>query len=204
MGQTGRIRSLGSLGRLRWRGWQDSGSKRKQVHQLLSSLQRCLRSWFQTLLQIRVVSRVAIEIWGWGRSLGREGGEDDCSSPARQEPGNSDPVRPQGFWEGGPTASESCCLPGEVGILGLSLRERPRTPNRPLRGPRGAAGGEGALAQDSALLQRVPASGPLPSLLLHLDCPSPIRWPMAGFSGSFGFQAHGHLLRPHFPDHFSV
>lgn len=71
------------------------------MHQLLWSLQRCLCSQFQTLLQIRVVSRVAMEIWGWGRSLGREGGEDACSSPARQEPGNSDPVQPQGFWEGG-------------------------------------------------------------------------------------------------------
>lgn len=132
VGQTNRIGSLGSLGRLQWRGWQDAGSKRRQVHQLLWSLQRCLLSRFQTLLQIRVVSRVAMEIWGWGRSLGREGGEDACSSPARQEPGNSDPVQPQGFWEGGPTASENCCLPGEVGILGPSLRERPRTPNGPL------------------------------------------------------------------------
>ena len=46
-------------------------------------------------------------------------------------------------------------------------------------GLREAASGEGALAQDSALLQRAPASGPLPLLLLRLDCPSSMWWSMA-------------------------
>lgn len=66
-------------------------------------------------------------------------------------------------------------------------------------GLREAASGEGALAQDSALLQRAPASGPLPLLLLRLDCPSSMWWSMADFSGSFRFQAHVSPAQTTFP-----
>lgn len=72
------------------------------VGQLLWSLHGDLCAALPDPLQVRIVSRVVMEIWGRGWSLGRDGGEDVCSPPARQESGISDPGQPQGLWEGDP------------------------------------------------------------------------------------------------------
>ena len=71
-------------------------------------------------------------------------------------------------------------------------------------GLREAASGEGALAQDSALLQRAPTSGPLPYCSCAWTAPPPCGGPWLTSLGHSDFKLTCHLLRPHFPDRFSI